>query len=216
MLRWDIAAEDLTKSCANRSKLCSVNCTQPVSHDVLSSLSRLAESRADTLRSRGMRVLPLRSWPKPSAALARKLSRAALAKRRLGPTLSLQSCASRPFGVPKRAAGAGLSPAALPCGVLPEPCLQLAVAEGLVVRPALRHRASLCPSVHPSQGLSRQDLWLGRSGESSPVCAPAAGHGDVPAGQVSSRSSLPSFAKFCEICVSFTELQSNQSTLWES
>lgn len=31
----DIAAEELTKSCADSFKLCSINCTQCVSHDVL-------------------------------------------------------------------------------------------------------------------------------------------------------------------------------------
>lgn len=75
------------------------------SHDVLSSLSRLAGHGADPVQSAGMRVLPLWSWPKPSAALAQNLSCAALAKRLSGAALSLQSCASRPFSVLRPAAG---------------------------------------------------------------------------------------------------------------
>lgn len=55
----DVAAEELTKSCANSFKLCSINCTQRVSHDVLCSLSRLAECGADPLQRQGMRVVPV-------------------------------------------------------------------------------------------------------------------------------------------------------------
>lgn len=186
-LLLDIAAEELTKSCANSFKLCSINCTQRVSHDVRSSLSRLAESGADPLQKRGMRVLPPRSWPKPFAALAQKLS---------GHMLSLQSCASRPFSVLKPTAGKGggksVSLAALPFSVLPESCLNPACSwqGGVGEVPQDSWSAQACStghcssSVHP-RGFPQQDLRLGRSGESSPVSAPAAAREGAPARQVS-------------------------------
>lgn len=182
-----IAAEELTKSCANSFKLCSINCTQPVSHDVLSSLSRLAESGADPLQRRGMRgCCPYARGRNPLQLLHKShLMLLGLAELRIQ---TLQCT--------KTHSGGGVREPHCPvfwCTPVPRTCaLPGPAAPGIALR--------------TSQGLSPAGP--------AHLCARCRTQGhSCQAGFLAKL-----LAQLCvwinyEICMSFTELQSNQSTL---
>lgn len=153
----DAAAEELTQSCANSFKLCAVSCTQRVSHDLLSSLSRLAKSRAGPLQRREMKVVSMWSWPKTSQALAQKL----LLPKDFG-VLCYPCRAAQPETLQCAdtcsSGGESVGPAARPCAAQILPAATAGRGARASAQPcSTGHRSGSMPGAFPSSACS----WAG-------------------------------------------------------